>query len=233
MTRVARFRGKFVKGLFASLLTTAVVALGVVYLGEDLWAVAGGSEDASFETAAGTAPTALPVDGPAVNHLRYVAQQTASNNVPADDGVLVLDNWNFTQSSTSPFVFSAPNGFDFFNPLFTFNFSNNQAVTNNFFFGSGGFGAGVFSPFGFPSTPTTGFPGFAPTGGSFVTLPIGATPGNSFLPFLNGARLFVTVETATVIFPVTLGNAGFAHRHVFSPVIVIINITVIIVSPSS
>src|SRR5204862_6432606 len=51
------------------------------------------------------------------------AETSQANAKTAASGVLQLNDWTYTQANgASPFQFDSPGSFDFFNPLFAFNF---------------------------------------------------------------------------------------------------------------
>jgi hypothetical protein len=219
-------------GVLTAGVAVAMFALIVTNLGGELWAA--WAEDG--EPAAATTGPRLPVDGPAVslarvNHLQE-ANTKAIQTTAAPDAPEILDEAVFTQftGGESPFFFNlAPNGFDFFNPLFAFNFGSPPPVliqNNFFFFGTtpsttnntftlpGGTMV-VTSPFGFPVTSTTVLPGvtinFAQTGGFFGGFPTSTTTTISF-PFVTSTSLVATVQITTTL---NVGVQPSFHRHGF------------------
>ncbi len=225
---------RVLSAVLSAAVVAALVALGVTRLTPELFAFS----DAAVELTAESGVPALPVDGPAMTKAR-IAQQSADGvknlaAVASADSVIQLDDWQFTQASSSPFLFSAPNGFDFFNPLFAFDFG--PPVQNNFnFFGP------VFmfgnTPFGFPSAGGGGsFPftggGSSGSGGSFTTTTTSGGSGTNSSSFNNGAQVFVSVTTTTVIAPIQLGQ-GFSHRHAFGTVVIVVNVVVIVNNPQT
>jgi hypothetical protein len=222
------------KGLLASAVVVTVVALCVNFLGSDLWAVLAGQDADATAAVAGAGNAALPVDAPAVTRLRSKDQESTSATATSSgqQNVLVLDDWDFTQSSGSPFLFDAPNGFDFFNPLFAF---------NNFGGGSSNGATNGMSPFGFTTTPTTTFP--STTGGSGGTTTAGTTGSGgtsggagsdppattTTTSTTTGVSITTSFSIGTAIIPFQLGTGGgFSHRHVFTPIIIVINISITI-----
>jgi hypothetical protein len=221
-------------GLTATLLGVAVIALGVGYLGSDLLTLVTAQDGLAVETVAVT-DQALPVDAPTVSLVRCKAQETETNlaSSGAQDEVVQLNNWTYTQSnvSFSPFMFSAPNGFDFFNPLFAMDFVSSSPGSSNPF-GSTPFG------FGTGSTTTGTSPGFviATSNGNIVVgsgSPITTTTTTTPAAFLNGSQIFLSISTTTLVFPLPIGTAAFSHRHASTTAIVVVNIIVINTTPAS
>jgi hypothetical protein len=219
----------------AALAVAVVAALGVFgtkHLVPDLALLA------EVEAAAPASGAALPVDGPAVTKAR-VGEQVADGRknlaaVAAADSVLQLDEWQFTQASSSPFLFDAPNGFDFFNPLFAFNFGSPPQNNFNFFGPVFMFGN---TPFGFPSASGNGggfqFGGSSGGGGTFTTSTPGSGGTTNSSSFNNGATVFISVTSTTIIAPIQMGSQGFSHRHGFSNIIIVINVVVIVNTPQT
>jgi hypothetical protein len=219
-----------VTGFVVTLLGAAVVAMGVGYLGSDLWALV-----AAEEAMVAVSDQALPVDAPSVSLVRCKAQETETNlaNSGAKDEVVLLNNWSYTQSNVtfSPFIFGAPNGFDFFNPLFALDFvPSQQGFGNPFALGLSPFGFGTTNTFGGFTVPTSS--GTIVVGNGTAT---STTTGTSASPvaFLNGAQIFISITATTFVFPLPIGTEAFSHRHAFTPVIVIVNIIVINTTPVS
>jgi hypothetical protein len=221
-------RRRLMTGLFGGLLTVAVMALGVHHLGAELWTALSGPTEASDVAVA--ANQSLPVDAPAMTRLRCQQHESsASKAAQSTEGVVLLDDWTYTQSG-SPFFF-APNGFDFFNPLFAFNFASPQTIQPTV----------MTTPFGFMttgSTPTsttsTGNGGFVftlpGTGGSTTSTssfgPMGSFSNGSDPPV--GGSSSATVVAFPTVFPLALGRFGFSHRHGFAPIIVVVNLNITI-----
>jgi hypothetical protein len=225
-------------GCVASMLVLALLGLGVGYLGSDLWAAFAGQD----EVVAGA--QSLPVDAPTVSLARSNDQEFEVTKAAsgANDGVVLLNDWTYTQSTQSPFFFNAPNGFDFFNPLFAFDFASPSTQGNPF--GS--------TPFGFNTTTVNSVPvlTITPSGNGVVVTTTngngGTTNGftiNGFttssgtsttgpISFANGASIFITITTSSIVFPVPIGTEAFSHRHGGLALVVIINVIVINVSPS-
>jgi len=141
-----------------------------------------------------------------------------------------LDDWSYTQAAGgSPFLFDSPGSFDFFNPLFVFNFGG---FTPQQLFGL------VFAQiFGLPNSGATMVPVFiGPTGSTGMAVaPPSTTTSNSTTKLPNGTVVTTTTTTTTTrsLAPMQLGLAGFTHRHVFGPGTTVINIQVLITSPTT
>jgi hypothetical protein len=216
-------------GLLACVVAMAALVFGISHLSSDLLATFAG-EDESISAAVAASDQALPADAPSISLVRSQDLQAQSSKAASDNqkSVVLLDDWTYTQATFSPFFF-APNGFDFFNPLFAFDFfpfitTNGQTTTNPF-----------LTPFGFTISPTTGFPIVTTGTGGTTIIATNGTGTTTTSSFLNGASVFVSVTAATFVFPLGLGTQGFSQRHAFTPIIVVINITVIVnvnVSPS-
>jgi hypothetical protein len=214
-------------GIVAGLLVVALVGLGVGYLGSDLWAVCAGQDEA-------VAPDqTLPVDAPTVSLVRSKEQEAevAKAASSASDGVVLLNDWTYTQSTAqSPFIFSAPNGFDFFNPLFAFDFASPTTTQTNPF---------GFTPFGFNTLPNT-LPTIliSTSSGTVSVLPNpgtgtgGDTTTTTPVTLPNGSSVVVTTTISTVVFGVPIGTAAFSSRHGGAAIIVVVNVIIINVSPS-
>src|SRR5207245_849549 len=135
---------------------------------------------------------ALPVDGPAVTLSRVREQQAEASQAQAKTaagGVLQLNDWTYTQATgNSPFFFDPPGSFDFFNPLFAFNFGG---VSPQQLFGL------LFADiFGLPNAGSMVVPvftGSTGTSGPMVFPPPGSTVTKTTFP--NGS----TVTTATFV----------------------------------
>jgi hypothetical protein len=219
----------FLTGCVASVLVVALVGLGLAYLGSDLWAAFAGQDD----VVAGA--QSLPVDAPTVSLVRSKDQESEVTKAAsgANDGVVLLNDWTYTQS-TSPFFFNAPNGFDFFNPLFAFDFVSPSTQGNPF----------AATPFGFSTTTANSVPVLTvvPSGTGVAVVTSNGTGGTTSsgstttttgpISFANGASIFITISTSSIVFPVPIGTAAFSHRHGGAAVIVVINVIVINVSPS-
>jgi hypothetical protein len=208
-----------VAGLLAAGVGLAVLGLGLRHLGGELGAL---WQDGAFEEPTVAAGPSLPVDGPAVSVARtnylsaagaQAVQQAAAPETPE-----LLDDASFVQFTTeqSPFFFfPAPNGFDFFNPLFTMNFgSGSPVVINefNFFFGSTGSSTTT------PTTPLTTTPGVAVITTSPFGFPVGGT--TNVIVFSSS---FSQPGAVTVVQVVALSTTF--HRHL------VIQTTIIIISP--
>jgi hypothetical protein len=228
-----------VTGLLASAVFAAVAVLAANQFSRDLWAVVG---DTDTQTVAEATSQGLPVDAPAVSRIRGndLAADTAKAASDVQDAVVLLDDWSYTQSSSSPFFFGPPNGFDFFNPLFAMNFPTGSTGatggTSPFGFSNAppalmqvlngatgssatatsgsGTGSGASDP---PSTGTTS------TGGSSAA---GDPPATNTFNF-NGNTVNITSNTFNFFLPLPLGTGGgFSNRHAFSPIVVVISITI-------
>jgi hypothetical protein len=221
-------------------LVTSTAGLCVaVALGAYLWSEIAATFDQLFSpsnaAAEAVASNALPVDAPAVSVARAHNQEVEANTAAAAATEVVLKDWNYTQFSFSPFSFGQDN-FDFFNPLFAFDFPNSQNQNSSLI--SSLLNGPFSTPFGFNLASGTGMPfviGGSSTGGSmFVTDPPGSqtttTTQNVTIPFLNGSSILASITVSITFNTQSLGGAGFSHRH-FGGETIIINITFIVVSP--
>src|SRR5438874_9925353 len=195
---------RIVPGLLAGALALAVAVLGVVHFGSDLSALWDGRDEAAV-VAGGPS---LPIDGPAVTMARVREQEVegtkALNKAAAANGVLQFDEWTYTQATgKSPFLFDPPGSFDFFNPLFAFNFGG---LTPQQLFGL--FFAEIF---GLPNAGPTMVPVFmgAPPN-PMVVAPISTTTTT----FPDGTTVTTTLFSTRSLLPMQLGLVGRTHRTV-------------------
>jgi hypothetical protein len=217
-------------GCVAGLMVVALVGLGFGYLGSDLWAAfAGQHEEVASDQS-------LPVDAPTVTLVRCKDQEAAVTKAASGttDNVVLLNDWTYTQSQ-SPFIFSSPGGFDFFNPLFAFDFFSGPIVNTTL----------PITPFGFNTTAFNTVPviTITPTTGGGVTVVTSngtggtnttTTNGSTGTPvaFSNGASVFITITTASFVIPVPIGTNAISHRHGELAIFVSVTVIIINVSPS-
>jgi hypothetical protein len=218
----------FLTGCVASVLVVALVGLGLAYLGSDLWAAVAGQDVVVADA------HSLPVDAPTVSLVRSHEQESEVTKAAsgANDGVVLLNDWTYTQSTTSPFFFNAPNGFDFFNPLFAFDFVSPSIQGNPF----------AATPFGFSTTTANSVPilTVVPSGTGVTVVTSNGTGGTTSsgttttgpISFANGASIFITITTSSVVLPVPIGTQAFSQRQGAQTLVVTINVIVINVSPS-
>lgn len=197
-------------GFAAVGLLCGVSALGIWYLGSDIFA--GFTADAPVVSG-------LPVDAPAAS-LARVNDQTAKNSAgrsaaPADE-VLELQDFTYTQFSSTPFLFNGPNGFDFFNSLFVF-LSGQQNQQQQGFNG--------FSPFGFQGGSFGGGGGSSgPVFGGFPFLATNSPASNSNFPTNVNGGMFLTISFSQVIIPISFSNQGVFNAHAYAPTIAVVNV---------
>lgn len=209
-----------------------LVGLLGVYLWSEFAQTVQGMIDGGESTVA-VVSNGLPVDAPAVSVARVKEQEAAAQDAAAAASVLVFKDWNYTQSSTSPFSFSN-SGLDFFNPLFAFDFGSSQGNSLSSLFGNNG----STTPFGLSSnsstTPTTTTTSSNGTTTTTFTAPLTSngtgSGGTVSIPFLNGTTLNLTISIN--FGPQPLGAEGFSHRH-FNFSGSTITITIQIVSPTA